>query len=65
MIKLKKIQLKGSEGSTKLDNSKMNEIFGGLGEQLEKYPTSTMPPLTERPVSLSVTMAPGGPIKHK
>lgn len=65
MIKLKKIQLKMSASQKKIDKSKMNEILGGLWDYPDKNPLNTLPPLTERPVSTSVTMAPGVPIKHK
>ena len=58
MIILRKVQLKESLDKTSLDNSKMNKILGGLLDR-DKVPTSTLPPLTERPVSTSVTMAPG------
>lgn len=54
MIKLKKIRLKESSQEMYLSDSKMNKILGGF---LNNNPT--LPQLTERPVSTSVTMAPG------
>lgn len=65
MIKLKKIQLKMSASQKELDKSKMNKILGGLWDYPDKDSLNTQPPLTERPVSTSVTMAPEVPIKHK